>query len=327
MSKSKIEWTDVTVNPFPGCCKVSPGCENCYAERMAQRLKAMGQPQYQDVVDEHGWTGRSCCAGADVMRVPGRGKKVFVNSMGDLAYQEVPFPGFCRVMGHVMLQPWHTFQILTKRPSELAERIDRIIDAGTAARYLSPLMLLADAVATDYTEAQFAHANQWYKTNVDQSDRGICDLPVRWPLVNLWVGATCEDQPWYERRAQDLVECRAAVHFLSLEPFLGPIQLGWPRSKERTGEFFARRESLGIDWVIVGCESGPNRRPCDIRWVADIYEQCGAAGVPPLIKQIDIDGEVVHDAERIALELSGYVGRRLFVEDIRQFPAGSEEAV
>jgi len=311
MGGTRIKWTDWTINPFPGCRKVSKGCKNCFAERMARRLKAMGHKAYQGVVDEKGWTGK-VGEQLDVMHVPGKGKMVFVNSMGDLAYDGVPFPGFVKVMGYIMLQPWHTFQILTKRPAELAERIDRIIHVGTRERYLDPLMLLSDAISKDFTERQFAVANEWYKANCDQSDRGLCDLPVRWPLRNLWVGTTTEDQERHNQRAPEIVKARAAVHFLCLEPLLGPIAIKWPH--RRAGEFFAERESLSIDWIIIGAESGPGARPCDLVWIESLIKQCHEANVPVFVKQVRCKNKVITEANQISQLLARAV------ESIRQFP-------
>lgn len=311
---TKIEWTDVSVNPFPGCMKISPGCLHCYAERRAKLLRGNGHPAYQDVVDAKGWTGKVGCQAEDVMKVPGKGKMVFVNSMGDLAYDEVPFPGFVNCLGHMMLQPWHTFQTLTKRPAEFAERLDRIIDIGTKARYLDPLMLMVDSVSKDFTEEEFAKAHAWHETHSDQSGRGVCDLPIKWPLRNLWAGTTCENQGWYDKRAQDSVEIRAAVHFLSLEPLIGPIEIHWPKSRKVKGEFFAKRESLGIDWVIVGTETGPGRRPADLRWFEPIIKACHAAKVPVFVKSLNVNGTIIKDIESI----SSVLGET--PESVRQWP-------
>lgn len=296
MGHTKIEWTDVTVNPFPGCRKISPGCQNCYAERMAMRLKAMGQMQYQDVVDDHGWTGRSSCAGVYAMRVPGKGKMIFVESMGDLFFEGNPFiGGIDAIYGAMLDQPQHTFQVLTKRPER-------------ALKYYQ-------GVAHDQAE---------------------CGEPN--PLAyaeNIWFGWTAEDQPRLDERTPFGLQVPAAVRFISAEPLLGPIRFGSEFARYRShvsGLRYTKAEAAGdhdvlpgIDWVIVGCESGPKRRPCDTQWVADIYGQCVVAGVPCFVKQIQINGEVVHDAGRIAIELSDYCGQPISAVDIRQFPRKAAE--
>lgn len=87
----------------------------------------------------------------------------------------------------------------------------------------------------------------------------------------------------------------------------------------------ASKQQWLLDWVIVGCETGPKRRPCDTQWVADIVQQCCEAAVPVFVKAIDIDGTVVKDADRIALELSDYLDRHVSAESIREFPETTKQ--
>jgi len=116
MARSTIEWTESTWNPVTGCTKVSPGCANCYAERMARRLQAMGQPNYSRgfelTVHEH------------VLEAPLRWKRpqmIFVNSMSDLFHEDVPVDFVLRVFEVMERAHWHTFQVLTKRGERLEE--------------------------------------------------------------------------------------------------------------------------------------------------------------------------------------------------------------
>src|SRR5213594_3069090 len=113
---SAIEWTDATWNPVTGCTKVSPGCKNCYAERLALRLRAMGNPRYRN--------GFAVTLHSDQLTLPLRWKqprRIFVNSMSDLFHEKVPVD-FIRRAFDVMLQAdWHIYQILTKRSGRLAE--------------------------------------------------------------------------------------------------------------------------------------------------------------------------------------------------------------
>jgi protein gp37 len=282
---TRIEWTDVTVNPFPGCQKISPGCQNCYAERMAMRLKGMGLKAYQDVVDDNGWTGQVGCNLA-AMKVPGKGKRVFCQSMGDLFYEGVSDGDILCVYDGIrrLCLQGHTVQVLTKRPERAASLLPRINfdNQGRGSLYYAP----------------------------------VCPLPFVRLLQNHWFGWTAEDQPRMDERTPFGLRVPAAVRFVSLEPLLGPINF----TVKCPPAFRPILRSDQICWVIVGCESGPNRRPCDTRWVADIFAQCVDAGVPRFIKQISIDGQVVKDPELIALELSDYYGTPLMVDDIRQFP-------
>ena len=113
---SKIEWTEMTWNPLTGCTKVSAGCKNCYAERYAHRLKAMGNPNYKN--------GFELTLHESALEMPLRTKKsrmIFVNSMSDLFHPEVPTDFIKRVFTIMNEAHWHTFQVLTKRSERLAE--------------------------------------------------------------------------------------------------------------------------------------------------------------------------------------------------------------
>lgn len=206
-----IEWTDATWNPVTGCSKVSPGCKNCYAERLALRLRAMGSPRYQ--------RGFSVALHPDALNLPLRWKAsrhIFVNSMSDLFHDEIPDDFIVRVFETMCRAPWHTFQILTKRSSRLASIAPR--------------------------------------------------LP--WP-DNVWQGVSVESDR-YTSRIADLRSVAAHVRFVSVEPLLGPIP-NLPLD--------------GIDWVIVGGESGGGRRPVAPEWVRDIRDQCVAKSIPFFFKQ------------------------------------------
>jgi len=208
---SSIEWTESTWNPLTGCTKVSPGCKHCYAERMALRLQAMGQPKYAN--------GFKLTLHEDVLEQPLGWKKpqmIFVNSMSDLFHEDVPLEFIHRVFDVMRRASWHTFQVLTKRSKRLRE--------------LNP--------------------------------------EIDWP-ANVWMGVSVENQD-YTFRIEHLIQTGAHVKFLSLEPLLGPL----PRLNLR-----------GIDWVIVGGESGPGARPMAEEWVIDIRNQCLAAHVPFFFKQ------------------------------------------
>jgi protein gp37 len=210
-NNSSIEWTESTWNPLTGCTKISPGCQHCYAERMALRLQSMGQPHYAN--------GFKLTLHEDSLELPLRWKRpqtIFVNSMSDLFHKDVPL-GFIQKMFDVMNRAsWHRFQVLTKRSDRLLE--------------LSPRL-------------------QW--------------------APNIWMGVSVEKEDYLFRIAE-LRKTPAKIKFLSLEPLLGPL----PNLKLR-----------GIDWVIVGGESGPGARPMDPEWAIAIRDQCQAAGVAFFFKQ------------------------------------------
>ena len=209
---SAIEWTEATWNPVTGCTKLSAGCANCYAERMARRLQAMGQPNYVD-----GFTVRTH---ERMLQIPlswKRPQAVFVNSMSDLFHEAVPFAFIERVFDVMRRADWHTFQVLTKRSRRLQE--------------LAPFL--------------------------------------DWP-ENVWMGVSVEDSRVL-RRVVDLRAARGpSLRFLSLEPLLGPLP---GLSLE------------GIDWVIVGGESGPGARPLEHMWVREVRDACVREGVPFFFKQ------------------------------------------
>jgi protein gp37 len=208
---SSIEWTKSTWNPLTGCSKVSAGCRNCYAERMARRLQAMGQANYAN--------GFRLTVHERILDQPLSWRKpqmVFVNSMSDLFHPEVPLDFILRAFEVMNQASWHTFQVLTKRSERLLE--------------LSPLL-------------------PW--------------------SPNIWMGVSVENAR-FAYRIDHLRKTGAEVKFLSLEPLLGPLY---------------NLNLKGIDWVIVGGESGPGSRPMDPFWVKDIQGQCQRAGVPFFFKQ------------------------------------------
>lgn len=208
---STIEWTESTWNPVTGCSKISPGCKHCYAERMAIRLRAMGQPNYvrgfELTLQEH------------MLELPLRWTKpqaIFVNSMSDLFHHDIPLEYIQRVFDVMRRADWHHFQVLTKRADRLLE-VDRRI--------------------------------HWTR--------------------NIWMGVSVENRKCFSR-IDSLRKTGAHIKFLSLEPLL-----------EDLGEF----DLTGIDWVIVGGESGPGARPMSSSWVRNLRDLCLAAQVPFFFKQ------------------------------------------
>jgi protein gp37 len=210
-TNSSIEWTESTWNPVTGCTKASTGCKHCYAERMAYRLQAMGQPNYRNgfelTIHEH------------ALGLPLQWKKpqmIFVNSMSDLFHEGVEDEFILRVFDVMRQAEWHRFQVLTKR----AERLLSMNDS----------------------------------------------LP--W-APNIWMGVSVETESCLPR-IDCLRNTGAATKFLSLEPLLGPLP---------------GLNLQGIDWVIVGGESGPGARPLAQKWVTDIRDNCEQSRVPFFFKQ------------------------------------------
>lgn len=210
-SKSSIEWTGSTWNPSTGCDLLSPGCDNCYAERLTRRLKAMGQKKYTN--------GFQLTLHPDTLELPLKWKapqRIFVNSMSDLFHHDVPLEYIQRVFATMRAASWHQFQVLTKRSGRLLA----------------------------------------YSDEID------------WP-GNVWMGVSIESQE-YAARIDHLRKTGDCIKFLSLEPLLGPLE---------------GLNLEGIDWVIVGGESGPGARSMDPDWVKSIRNQCAEAEVAFFFKQ------------------------------------------
>lgn len=279
---SNIEWTERVWNPVAGCQIVSPGCTNCYAMKMANRLGANPKtPIYHGLTrivnGKAVWTGEFRFV-ENAIRAPMKVKKPtvwFVNSMSDLFGEGVEDAWIYRVFAIMALTPHHTYQILTKRP----ERMREVVSTMTFEK-------MAEATprgTLPITWADMARAlGLWPKFSYDPP------TPA-WPLPNVWLGTSTEDQRRFDKRWPNLEATAAAVRFISYEPALGPVRLGAARP----------------DWLIFGDESGPGRRPADEAWARDIRDDCLAAGTDFYLKQRIIGGEkvslprldsVVHDA-------------------------------
>lgn len=266
--KTGIEWTEMTWNPVSGCAKVSAGCKHCYAERdwgRLQHLPAYAGRAFTDVATH-----------ADRLDQPLRKKRprrIFVNSMSDLFHQDVPDAFIDRVFAVMALAKQHTFQILTKRP----DRMLAYLSNGARAELVG-----IDAEA------------------ISGLDRHTETLLQRWPLPlpNVWLGVSVEDQAAADERIPLLLKTPAAVRFVSAEPLLGPVRLSptcdagsRPHPKgggvtcQQCGGSRMKGGCLGIDWLIVGGESGPKARPMHPEWARSLRDQCAAAGVPILFKQ------------------------------------------
>lgn len=275
MTKSKIEWTDRTWNPTVGCARVSPGCEHCYAETMAARCVSMSAAQgresvYLPVVDvaRRRWN-RTCVTVPERLEDPLRWKKpamVFVNSMSDLFHDDVPFEFIAAVFGIAAATPRHTYQILTKRPERMREFF----------RWIEHEAYVQELDTADVCTSMM-------KLGVGAEVR-------TWPLPNVHLGVSVEDQARAEERIPVLLECPAELRFLSCEPLLGPVDIAECLDDEYAprdhGGAMAEEHGPSIGWVIVGGESGPGARDCEVAWVRSIVDQCKAADVPVFVKQL-----------------------------------------
>lgn len=290
MADTSIEWTDKTWNPVVGCTKISPGCKNCYAKTLHdQRHKAHGEgkrvpPQYAHpfevvqtmpdrLTDPLSW------------RAP---KKVFVNSVSDLFHDDIPEAFIDQVFGVMALARRHTFQVLTKRPARMAAYIARL-RADSEGRWFYPALF--EHVSTLFRDAgDEATRERFLQAAHDHQGKS------GWPLPNVWLGTSVENQAATDERIPYLLRTPAEVRFLSCEPLLGAVDLrrhltplvdtgeDIPRAERREWDLPTRLP--GIDWVIVGGESGADARPCNVEWVRSVVQQCRAAGTAVFVKQL-----------------------------------------
>jgi len=291
---SKIEWTGETWNPIVGCSIVSPGCTNCYAMRMAARMEAIGDaavkagrtvpgPHYAGttkwVNGKPVWTGKVALAPDHILTLPLRRRTpttYFVNSMSDLFHESVPDEWINRVFAVMALCPQHTFQVLTKRSARMRAYC---ASASTCVRVLDAMFDMADAAAREAKRA--GHPRPWEERpgKVPFLD----DPDAHWPLSNVWLGVSAEDQRRADERIPDLLATPAAVRFVSAEPLLGAIRLNEWMAAENTRRLVGAKP--GLSWIIVGGESGPGARPMHPDWARSIRDQCQHAGVAFFFKQ------------------------------------------
>ncbi len=211
MNKTKIEWTETTWNPITGCTKFSAGCLNCYAERMARRLQAMGTEAYQ-----FGFTPMFHDHLLEKPFAWKRSRMIFVNSMSDTFHEDISDKQILKLFSVMNKARWHTFQVLTKRS-------ERLLKLSTK---------------------------------------------INW-TPNIWQGVTVEHAAT-RARIEDLRLVGAKTKFLSIEPLIGP---------------FSGLNLTGIDWVIVGGESGPGARLMKKEWVTSIRDGCVKTKTPFFFKQ------------------------------------------
>ncbi|MFF7954060.1 DUF5131 family protein [Streptomyces griseorubiginosus] len=288
-----IEWTDCTWNPVTGCTKISEGCDNCYAETFANR--------WRGTTGHHFETGFDLTLRPDRLRLPltwHKPRRIFLNSMSDLFHQDVPDRYIAQVFAVMALAPQHTFQILTKRHARMRSLLS------------SPSFW-----------HQVAHEGREHFIGCQQDWLAVGAMLAGDPLPNVWLGVSVENQQWADIRIPALLTTPASIRFLSCEPLLGPVDLeraviplgserghGLTASYVHTGDC-CRRGLHGINWVIVGGESGRNARPMHPQWARDLREQCERAAVPYFFKQWGEFAPEAHGHDRGATVLIDSHGR------------------
>lgn len=246
-----IEWTrnddgtpGRTWNPVTGCTKISAGCDNCYAETIAERFR--GHAAFPKGFDVQIRT--------DKVNDPLKWRKatrVFVNSMSDLFHAEVDQHWIADIFAVMAAARRHTFQLLTKRHGRMRS-------------------LLNDPAWVDEVRTRAL-------------SKGLSTSDWQWPLPNLWLGVSVENQQWADIRVPALTQTPAVVRFLSCEPLLGPVDVSEWLGDTDSDEPGMYRD--GIHWVIAGGESGRKARPMAPQWATSLRDQCAAADVPFFFKQ------------------------------------------
>lgn len=307
---SKIEWTDATVNAINGCSLASPGCTNCYAMRLAgTRMRNHPSRKGLTIDTKAGpvWNGEVRLVESAMLQPLRwqRSRIIFWNAHGDPFHPAVPVEWVDRMIAVMSLTHWHKHLVLTKR-------------ADRMRHYFSS----ADVVArVDRENLKLFAAHCRKSPHVFKMKRPC----VNWPLPNVWLGVSVEDQARADERIPDLLNTPAAGRFLSCEPLLGAVDLRWIAEPDeekdgvidallgcnwvdgmgRGAEFRPARPghqdrvmtrrvcspvgdilaTRKIDGVIVGGESGPGARPMHPDWARSLRDQCASAGVDFHFKQ------------------------------------------
>lgn len=295
--RSKIEWTDATWNPVRGCTKVSAGCDNCYAMGIAHRFSGAGQT-YEGLTrilsGRPQWNGKVRLV-PELLDQPLRWQKprrIFVNSMSDLFHESVPFEFIAAVFAVMAVSTRHTFQVLTKRPQRMLEFFTWVDEEGMPPRCPSEF---DDSRIIDAWGGEYLPLEKW---------KGYDNCGPAFPYRNVWLGVSVEDQATADERIPLLLLAPASVRWISAEPLIEKIDLSEhqpfcrePIPEEVQAELRARYpgglphagnawlDSLKLNWVVAGGESGPNARPAHPDWFRLLRDQCSSHGVPFLFKQ------------------------------------------
>lgn len=341
--KTGIQWTDETRNVATGCDRVKKangqsGCDNCYAFAWHDRIYAQhikGQrptaPKQYHVPFSASYKRPGTDQPQGVQLLPERlnellhlrtPRKVFLGSMTDMFHASIPDEYLVDVFGVLAATPHITYQILTKRPQRMQQFITSVDQTAIKVAAMHRLQALPPRIRSRHFPKL---AKVW-----------------QWPLPNVWLGTSVEDQEAADERIPLLLETPAAVRFLSCEPLLGPVDItgcGGPHEylypkwiKREHGTVLDGWTERLLHWVIVGGESGPRARPMDLAWAENLIEQCQTAGVAPFVKQLGTHWAKDRDTR---LQLKGKAktnphGGTMdeWPEDlrIREFPTGVEVA-
>ncbi len=305
---TRIEWTDATWNPITGCSVVSPGCTNCYAMKLAggrQRHHPSRKGLTMATKSGPVWNGevRFNEGWLDQPIRWTRPRRIFVCAHGDLFHPAVPDVWIDAVFAVMAMAPQHQFQVLTKRPERMRKYI-----GGRPAHRSDSAERIGYQILSRMGEEGVSYPAYWSVTAsalihgpTPNIAAGIFPRPDLWPLPNVWLGVSVEDQARVDERIPILLDTPAAVRWVSAEPLLGPVRIDDIDVDGRNGTkgFYQINALTGrntdmarpcddvpsLDWVVVGGESGPAARPMHPDWARALRDQCQAAGVAFMFKQ------------------------------------------
>lgn len=284
MAKTSIEWTDKVWNPIRGCSRVSAGCERCYAERVAARFSGAGLPfEGLATMTKNGprWSGK-------IKPVP--------EHLEDPLRWRQP----CRIFVNSMSDLFH-----------------ENLDEATIDRVFEIMMFSPRHTFQVLTK----RADRMLHYMIGAKERLVGRRLVQWPLPNIWLGVSVENQKTADERIPLLLKTPAAVWFTSAEPLLGPINLGMATF----GLDNRIQKHSFLDWVIVGGESGPGARACEVEWIRQIVAQCKASMVPVFVKQLGAHPYFSNTGNTLTLKDRKGGDMSKWPEDlkVREFPAGT----
>ncbi|WP_036257790.1 phage Gp37/Gp68 family protein [Methylocapsa aurea] len=245
-----IAWTDATWDPLAGCTRKSAACRHCYAEAMTAAASQAGM--WGHGFAELGpagpaWTGKIELL-EDRLALPlgwDRPSRIFVNAGSDLFHESLPNAAIDRVFAVMALAPHLTFQVLTKRPKTM---LAYLLDSEA----LSRIERAMGEIATD--------------PNLTKIDS--------WPLPNVWLGVTAENQKEADRRIPLLLQTPAAVRWIAAEPLLEQLDL-------KVGTWLKEGPNAPgpkLDWIVAGGEIGAEALPCQPNWARSLRDQCAESG-------------------------------------------------
>lgn len=311
-TETKIQWTDHTFNHVVGCEKVSEGCKYCYAEvspparkSRAQGVELWGPKSVRQEMSDAYW--KQPAQWAAKARKEGRRHRVFCASLADWLDPKIPAKVTVRLLQQIYLSGssgnWLDWQLLTKRPQMWRETVE------------AALVWLRIGIKTCEEMGELGVAHSLNGPFVKWLDDWLAGRPPS----NVWVGCSAESQERLEQRVPHFLSIPAKVRFLSCEPLMGGLD--FPHGKDFPA----------IDWVIVGGESGPKARECNLAWIEDIVTQCRKAKVPVFVKQLgsnaigcDPDGDMEWPTEDAK---GGDMSEWPESLRVREFPVGNGGAL